>query len=145
MEKHPKADKLYIEKVDMGFEQRQIVSGLVQHYSEEELKGRNVIIVSNLKAASLRGVESQGMLLAAEADKSVEVLFVDKGNPGDRVVLSTEITEQQESGHGAGQEAKPEIDIDEFFSIPIEVHNFKAVVEGHPLICSGELSSNYVR
>ncbi len=139
VEKHPRADKLYIEKVDMGYEQRQIVSGLVQYYSEEELKGRNVIIVANLKAARLRGVESQGMLLAAEADKSVEVLFLDNGSPGDRVVLSTDVTEPQESGHGAEEAAKPEIDIDEFFSIPIEVHDFKVIVEERPLICSGEL------
>ena len=92
-----------------------------------------------MKAARLRGVESQGMLLAAEADKSVEVLFVENGSPGDRVVLSTEVTEPQESGHGAEEAAKPEIDIDEFFSIPIEVHDFKVIVEERPLICSGEL------
>jgi len=139
VEKHPEADKLYIEKVDMGGEQRQIVSGLVEYYSEEELKGRNVIIVTNLKAARLRGVESQGMLLAAEADKAVEVLFVDNGNPGDRVVLSPAMTEPQESGQGTAPEARPEIDIEEFFSIPIEVHDFKVMVEERPLICSGEI------
>ncbi len=139
VEKHPKADKLYIEKVDIGGEQRQIVSGLVEYYSEEELKGRNVIIVANLKGARLRGVESQGMLLAAEVDKAVEVLFVDNGNPGDRVVLSPGMTEPQESDHGGEQMARPEIDIDEFFSIPIEVHDFKVMVEERPLICSGKV------
>lgn len=139
VEKHPRADKLYIEKVDMGGEQRQIVSGLVQYYSEEELKGRKVLIVANLKAAKLRGVESQGMLLAAEADKAVEVLFVDNGNPGDRVVLAPEVKEAQESGQGGEQAVKPEIDIDEFFSIPVEVHDFKVMVEKRPLICSGKM------
>jgi methionyl-tRNA synthetase len=66
VEKHPNADKLFIEKIDMGGEERTIVSGLAKHYEPEELVGKHVIVVANLAPAKLRGVESQGMLLAAE-------------------------------------------------------------------------------
>ena len=88
VKRHPDAEKLYIETVDLGTEQRTIVSGLVPHYKEEELLGHTVVLVANLKPALLRGVESQGMLLAASEGKTVEVLFVDHAQPGDRVVLS---------------------------------------------------------
>ena len=72
--KHPKADKLYIEQVDLGTEKRQIVSGLVGQYTPEQLINKKVIIVTNLKPAKLRGELSQGMLLAAESDGNVSVL-----------------------------------------------------------------------
>ena len=88
IERHPEADKLYIETVDAGEDEpRQIVSGLVPHYKEEELLNRNIILVSNLKPAKLRGVKSKGMLLAAEQDGVVEVLFADHAEPGTRVIL----------------------------------------------------------
>ena len=58
--------------------ERQIVSGIAKWYAEEELVGKKVIVVANLKPAKLRGVESNGMLLAADAaDGSAKVLFVD--------------------------------------------------------------------
>ncbi len=60
------ADKLYLLKVDMGDHQRQLVAGLKQYYSPEELIGRKIVVVSNLKPVKLRGYESQGMLLAAD-------------------------------------------------------------------------------
>ena len=59
-------------------DRRQIVSGIAKWYAEEELVGKKVIVVANLKPAKLRGVESNGMLLAADAaDGSAKVLFVD--------------------------------------------------------------------
>lgn len=61
----PKTDKLMKLTVKIGEEERTIVSGIAQHYTEEELAGRNVIVIANLKAAKLRGIESRGMLLAA--------------------------------------------------------------------------------
>lgn len=64
-EKVPKADKLLKLQLEVGDETRQIVSGIAQHYTPEELVGKNIILVANLKPAKLRGVESQGMLLAA--------------------------------------------------------------------------------
>ncbi len=64
-ERIPKADKLLKLQLDVGGERRQVVSGIAQHYEPEELPGRQVILVANLKPVMLRGVESQGMILAA--------------------------------------------------------------------------------
>ena len=64
-ERVPKTDKLMKLSVKIGEEERTIVSGIAQHYTEEQLVGRNVIVIANLKAAKLRGIESRGMLLAA--------------------------------------------------------------------------------
>jgi len=129
VEKHPKADKLYIETVDLGGETRRIVSGLVPYYRPDELKGRNVLLVCNLKPARLRGVESQGMLLAADDGKIVEVLFADHARPGDPVGLAG----QQASGQVA-----EEIDIEEFFSIPIQVKNHQVLIAEVLLECAGK-------
>jgi len=129
VEKHPKADKLYIETVDLGGETRRIVSGLVPYYRPDELKGRNVLLVCNLKPARLRGVESQGMLLAADDGKIVEVLFADHARPGDPVGLAG----QQASGQTA-----EEIDIEEFFSIPIQVKNHQVLIAEVLLECAGK-------
>jgi methionyl-tRNA synthetase len=69
IEDHPDAEKLYVMKVNFGNESRQLVAGLKTYYSKEEMQGRKIVVVMNLKPAKLRGVESRGMLLAAE-DKS---------------------------------------------------------------------------
>ena len=133
VEKHPQADKLYIERIDLGGETRQIVSGLVQHYTPEQLTGHNVIVVTNLKAARLRGVDSQGMLLAAQDGKTVEVLFADHAQPGDRVLAQGAV-----EAASAPAAALPEISIDEFFAVPITVKDHRVLVEGVPLACAGE-------
>jgi methionyl-tRNA synthetase len=65
-EAHPKADKLLVLTVKVGPETRTIVSGIKEHYAPEALIGRQVVIVANLKPVKLRGVASQGMILAAE-------------------------------------------------------------------------------
>ena len=67
-EKHPKADKLLVSQIKLGSEMRQIVSGIAEWYKPEEMVGKNVIVVCNLKPVKLRGVESQGMILAAGDD-----------------------------------------------------------------------------
>ena len=128
VEKHPKADKLYIETVDLGGETRQIVSGLVPYYRAEQLQGRNILLVTNLKSARLRGVESQGMLLAAKEGETVEVLFADHAQPGDSVGLA---------GLQGPAEVKQEIDIEEFFSIPIQVKDAQVLIDDLPLECAG--------
>ncbi|MGB0714327.1 MAG: methionine--tRNA ligase subunit beta [Phycisphaerae bacterium] len=67
---HPNADKLLVLKVDLGDEQRQICAGLKGYYTPDELLGKNVVVVANLAPRMMRGLESQGMLLAAsDADK----------------------------------------------------------------------------
>lgn len=93
VENHPKADKLYIEKVDVGEEEPiQIVSGLVPYYSSDELEGKNIIVVRNLKPAKLRGEMSFGMLLAAEDEKgSVGVILAPEAKPGSRVHVEGEV------------------------------------------------------
>lgn len=63
--KHPDADKILVFDVDFGFEKRQILSGVAMHYKPEELVGKKVIAVLNLKPRKIRGLESQGMLLSA--------------------------------------------------------------------------------
>lgn len=73
-ERVPKTDKLMKLSVKIGDEERTIVSGIAQHYTEEQLVGRNVIVIANLKAAKLRGIESRGMLLAASDGKGNLVL-----------------------------------------------------------------------
>ena len=115
IERHPEAEKLYIETIDTGEEEEsQIVSGLVPHYSEEELLGKNIILVKNLKPAKLRGVKSYGMLLAAEGeDGTVEVIFADNAEPGTPVVLE---------GSPADKDAKKKkLSVDRFFEIPLHV------------------------
>jgi methionyl-tRNA synthetase len=77
-EKMEKADKLLILKVKVGDEERTIVSGIAKHYGPEDLIGKKVILVANLKPTKLRGTLSEGMLLAASDEKDVEVLMVHK-------------------------------------------------------------------
>ncbi|MBT3181197.1 MAG: methionine--tRNA ligase [Deltaproteobacteria bacterium] len=67
-------DKLMKVQINLGDEQRQIVAGIAQHYSPEELKGKKVVVVTNLKPAKLRGIESNGMLLAASDNDTVSIL-----------------------------------------------------------------------
>ena len=73
-EKHPKADKLLVFQVKMGTEKRQIVSGVAQHYKPEEMVGKKVIVVANLKPRALRGMESKGMILFADNGEKLEIV-----------------------------------------------------------------------
>uniref|UniRef100_A0A452QA70 Tyrosine--tRNA ligase n=1 Tax=Ursus americanus TaxID=9643 RepID=A0A452QA70_URSAM len=92
VDKHPDADSLYVEKIDVGeAEPRTVVSGLVQFVPEEELQDRLVVVLCNLKPQKMRGVESQGMLLCASlegVDRKVEPLDPPAGSaPGERVFV----------------------------------------------------------
>ena len=139
---HPEADKLYIETLDDGTEEgRTIVSGLVPHYAPEELLNRTIIVVANLKPAKLRGVKSNGMLLAASAPapasaptsasapasapasegsgddqpgEIVDVLFVDDLAPGTRLHLEGTPAEDP-----ANSEHLKRLKIDDFFAVPM--------------------------
>ncbi|MDR0655986.1 MAG: methionine--tRNA ligase [Treponema sp.] len=144
IERHPKADKLYIETLEIGnadgsFEERIIVSGLVPFYKEEELLGKHIIVAYNLKAAKLRGVESRGMLLAAsdmngapgedgKPAERCEVLDASGIPTGTRVV-----PEGMESGN-----PPDEIDIDTFFSVPMLVKDNTVTVGGKALCLNGK-------
>lgn len=72
----PKSKKLLHLEVDLGFETRSVVSGISQFYKEEELIGKKIVLVANLKPAFLMGVESHGMILAASDEKLLEVLSI---------------------------------------------------------------------
>ncbi len=76
-EKHPSADRLLVSQINIGKETRQIVSGIAEHYSPDDMIGKKVIVVANLKPAMLRGVESQGMILAGSKKKLLEVISVE--------------------------------------------------------------------
>lgn len=85
-EPHPNADKLMVLQIDLGTEQRQICAGIRNHYTPEELVGRQIIVVANLETAMLRGLESQGMLLAASDEGRVIILTPEKSvQPGAKV------------------------------------------------------------
>ena len=85
--KHPKADKLLVFKVDIGTEVRQIVSGIAKFYNPDDLVGKKVIVVKNLKPIKLRGEESKGMLLCGsdDADSYLELVNINDCKPGDIV------------------------------------------------------------
>ena len=79
----PKSDKLLRLVVDDGKGERQIVSGIAAWYKPEDLVGKTVVVVANLKPAKLRGVESNGMLLAADTESGANVVFLpDTVKPG---------------------------------------------------------------
>lgn len=82
-EKVEGADKLLKLELDVGTERRQVVTGIAQYYAPEELEGKKVILLANLKPAKFRGIESQGMILAAsdKKDKELAVLTIDKDLP----------------------------------------------------------------
>ncbi len=96
VQNHPNADKLYVLQIHLGNEHRQLVAGIKAYYKPEELKGKKVIVVTNLKPAQLRGVESQGMLLAAEKKGVVKVLDPGNVSVGEQVFVDgiTPKTEQ---------------------------------------------------
>ena len=81
----PKAKKLLKLQLDLGYEKRQVVSGIAKFYKPEDLIGKKVIVVANLAPAKLCGIESNGMILAS-GEETVRVIFLDKDTPnGERV------------------------------------------------------------
>ena len=115
---HPNADKLYLIKVDLGKEHAddiQIVSGLKDWYSKEDLIGKKIIVLENLKEAVIRGVESQGMLLAALDGKKLSLLTAKKSRNGERVFLDLR------------EKAKDEVEIEEFLKLKLKTKNGKII------------------
>jgi methionyl-tRNA synthetase len=80
-EPHPNADRLLVLKVDIGSEERQLVAGIRAHYDAASLVGRQVVVVANLEPARLRGVESQGMVLAATDSERNRVVLLGPDEP----------------------------------------------------------------
>ncbi len=138
VEKHPEADKLYIETLDDGTgTTRTILSGLVPYLKEEELLGKNVIIAFNLAPRKMRGIESHGMLLAADykdddGKDCVEPLTCDWAKPGSLITL-----EGSEDSID-----KPElIGAEVFFAVEIKVVDRKVQIAGKNLMVEGKALS----
>ena len=85
-EKVEGSDKLLKIKLSLGNEERYVVSGIAKYYSPEDVKGMKVVLVSNLKPAKLKGIESCGMLLAASDKEKLSLLTVDKDIPEGTVI-----------------------------------------------------------
>ncbi len=86
VEKVTNADKLYKLSIDLGTEKRTLVAGLAEYYKAEELAGKKIVILANLEPRTLKGIKSQGMLLAADDGKIVSVLTIDKDiKPGAKI------------------------------------------------------------
>jgi methionine--tRNA ligase beta chain len=81
VERVPGSSKLYKLQVDLGEEKRQIITGLVDYYTVEEMLGKVILVVTNLKPAKIFGQWSYGMLLAAELDEKLALLTVDREMP----------------------------------------------------------------
>ncbi|MFA5796801.1 MAG: methionine--tRNA ligase [Candidatus Woesearchaeota archaeon] len=128
--KHPKAEKLYIEEIDFGDEQRTIVSGLVQYYTAEELLGRKIIVVTNLEPAKLRGVESNGMLLAAE-ENNVVGLLEPQGEVGEYIYRSGDASKIDII------QSLPKINLDQFLKAKIMVKDSTVLYNDVELYSSG--------
>ena len=75
---HPDADRLYVLKIDLGDTTKQIVAGIKNFYTKEALVGRQIVVIDNLDPAMIRGVESQGMLLAASDENGISVVSPDR-------------------------------------------------------------------
>ncbi len=135
VENNPDGDKLYIETMDDGSGTDRIIqSGLRMYLKPEELLGKHVIIASTLAPRKMRGIESHGMLLAAdwtdsEGKERVEVLEAPWAKPGTKVIL--------ENGD-VNIEKKSEISIDEFFSVQINAVNGFVQIAGKNLLADGK-------
>ncbi len=127
VESHPDAEKLYIMQIDLGDEQRTIVSGLRPFYSEDELTEKNIVVVKNLKPAKLKGVESKGMLLAADTKEGAKLVFASKSKPGD--VVSVE---------GIKPNPKDQVTIEAFKKIKLFAENETATYNKKQLKTSKE-------
>lgn len=134
--RHPDADKLYVLKVDDGrIKDRIIVSGLVGFFTEEELLNKDIVIADNLKPRKMRGIDSNGMLLAAsyekeDGDEVLELVSAPNASVGTRLTLK---------GHeeSFNDDAKM-ISADTFFSVPIKVVSGIVQIEGVPLLVDGK-------
>ena len=138
VDRNPDSDKLYVEHLDDGSgTDRVIQSGLVPYLKEEDLLGKHVIIADNLAPRKMRGIESRGMLLAADYNdengkECVELITAPWAEPGTKVVLE---------GDDVNGEKPAEIQADVFFQIEIKVCNRTVQIGGKNLTAAGKALS----
>ncbi len=122
VDNHPNADKLYVLTLDVGTdEERQLVAGMKPYYKPEQLIGKHIIFISNLQPANIRGMQSNGMMLAAEKDGIVKVLEAPEAHAGDQVFVES-ITPKKE-----------QITIEQFQQIKLTTKSKQAVYTDKPL------------
>ena len=93
VERHPESDKLLVEKIELGDPEgpRQILSGLASFYAPEQIVGKHVLVLCNMKPRSLAGMTSSGMVLCASKDEALQLVEADGVPPGTRVVVGTTV------------------------------------------------------
>lgn len=131
VEDHPDADKLYVVKVELGDEERQVCAGLKAYMKPEEMMYKQVVLVANLKAAKLRGVMSQGMLLAADAKDA-------EGNEIVRLVDSSELQLGDLVKLPGKEVTQKEIDIKKFMKFKLSIQDKKLHFNGETLESENE-------
>ena len=164
VEKHPDADKLFVETIDDGSAGgRVILSGLAPYFAPEELVGADIILAENLKPRKMRGIESKGMLLAshytdADGTERVELVGMPGAAAGTPVTLEgasggaggavspgqkpgTELSGNQAAGTeecGAAVQKPQAIDAELFFAVPFTVEDFRVCAAGKQLLVNGK-------
>ncbi|MGP1432071.1 MAG: methionine--tRNA ligase [Treponema sp.] len=138
VEKHPDADKLFVETIDDGSEGgRVILSGLAPYFAPEELVGADIILAENLKPRKMRGIESKGMLLAShytDADGTERVELV--GMPG--AAAGTPVTLEDAEAATPPVQKPQAIDAELFFAVPFTVEDFRVCAAGKQLLVNGK-------
>ena len=138
VEKHPDADKLFVETIDDGSEGgRVILSGLAPYFAPEELVGADIILAENLKPRKMRGIESKGMLLAShytDADGTERVELV--GMPG--AAAGTPVTLEGAEATTPPVQKPQAIDAELFFAVPFTVEDFRVCAAGKQLLINGK-------
>ncbi len=119
VEDHPNANKLIIVRIDLGREQRQIIAGIKNHYKKEELVDKKIVVLTNLKPAMLRGLESNGMLLAGDDGKNIGLIAPKESRPGEQVYFE-----------GYNKVSKNQISYEDFSKIQIFTKDGKIFYNG---------------
>ncbi len=123
VEDHPNAEALYVLQVDAGDGTRTVCAGLKKYLTPEELIGKTGVLVANLKPALLRGVASQGMMLAAEGlEGKLSLANPESAQPGDSIMAE-----------GLNSNPKPQITLKDFEKCPLSVKNGRVYYKGHSL------------
>jgi len=120
---HPNAERLYLLRIKIGNEFRNIVAGLKAHYRHEELLNRNILILYNLEEAKIRDYVSQGMLLAADDGKNVSILVPEEAEDGERILFNNSETNPERK-----------ISIKEFQKIRIEIGKIMGIEEDNVIV-----------
>ncbi|KAK3608811.1 hypothetical protein CHS0354_006852 [Potamilus streckersoni] len=124
--RHPNAERLYIEQIDCGESApRQVISGIVQHFSEAELLNRHVLVVTGLKPAVIRKENSAGMLLTFEAGEKLELPDLSAHAPGTPVIIK----EPAENTPAK----REQVSVDEFYSLGLKLTDGTVTLDGNPL------------